>query len=77
MESIEMKDDTENRGVHSIAADRNPHCRSIDWYSEGDSRVAEVGNLQILVRFIARNGRRARISISAPPGATFSQFEEK
>jgi hypothetical protein len=47
-------------------------CQSIDWYSEGESRVVEIGEVSIEVRYVRRKGRRARIAIAAPAGATFS-----
>jgi hypothetical protein len=43
----------------------------IDWYAEGEERVVEVANIQIVVRFVARKGRRGRIAITAPAGAAF------
>jgi len=45
--------------------------QSIEWYSEGQARTAEIGGVEITVRFVSRKGRRARIAIIAPPGATF------
>jgi hypothetical protein len=49
--------------------------QSIDWYAEGESRTVEVDGIRIEVRFTARKGRRSRIAITAPPGATFRSFE--
>ena len=46
-------------------------CRSIDWYAEGETRVVEVGGVKVVVRLVGRKGRRARIAIEAPAGATF------
>ena len=43
----------------------------IDWYAEGEERIVEAGGVQIAVRFVGRKGRRGRIAITAPPGATF------
>ncbi len=55
--------------------DRQPpsddSSRSIDWYAEGDSRVVDVGGVHVEVRFVGRKGRKARIAITAPPGARF------
>jgi hypothetical protein len=47
-------------------------CRCIDWYSEGESRVVECNGVQIVVRYVGRKGRRGRIVIEAPNGASFS-----
>ena len=49
--------------------------QSIDWYSEGDSRVVEIGEVRVVVRYIGHKGRRGRIVIIAPAGATFRPFE--
>ncbi len=49
-----------------------PPCRSVDWYSEGESRVVEYNGVQIVVRFVGRKGRRGRIVIEAPEGSEFS-----
>ena len=46
-------------------------CHSIDWYSEGESRTIESDGVQVTVRFVGRKGRRGRIIIIVPPGATF------
>lgn len=43
----------------------------IDWYSEGEERTIEIGEVQVTVRFIGRKGRRGRISVVAPAGAVF------
>jgi hypothetical protein len=45
--------------------------RCIDWYSPGEERLVEVGGIQVAVGLVGRKGRRARIAITAPPGATF------
>lgn len=45
--------------------------QSIDWYAEGEERVVEAGGIRIVIRFVGRKGRRGRIAITAPPGATF------
>jgi hypothetical protein len=46
-------------------------CQSIDWYAEGESRVAEVGGVHFEVRYVDRKGRRGRIAITAPAGVVF------
>ena len=48
--------------------DKSRACQSIEWYSEGQSRVVEVNGVQITIRFVGRRGRRGRIAIIAPPG---------
>jgi hypothetical protein len=45
--------------------------QSIDWYSEGESRIVEVDGVRIEVRYVGRKSRRGRIAITAPPGAAF------
>jgi hypothetical protein len=45
--------------------------KPVEWYAEGDERTVEAGGIQITVRFVGRKGRRGRIAITAPPGATF------
>jgi hypothetical protein len=51
--------------------------RCIDWYAEGETRVIEVDGVKIMVRFVGRHGRRARIAITAPPGAVFYAADEQ
>jgi len=46
-------------------------CQSIDWFSEGQCRMVEVCGVQMLVRYVGRKGRRARIAIEVPAGAVF------
>ena len=50
-------------------ADPLATCRCADWMSEGDSRVVELGELRVVVRYVGRKGRRGRIVIEAPAGA--------
>ena len=45
--------------------------QSIDWYAEGQSRVVEADGVTVTVRYVGRKGRRGRIVITAPLGATF------
>lgn len=63
--------------AHPVATNQNEStCQSIEWYSEGQSRIVDVGGIQIEIRFVARKGRRSRISITAPAGAVFRTAEE-
>jgi hypothetical protein len=48
---------------------------SINWYAKGQSRVVEIGDVQVTVRCVDRKGRRARIAIVAPPGASFRSLD--
>lgn len=56
---------------NTATAQQVPPSVTIDWYSEGDARIVQVGEVQIEVRMVGRNGRRARIAIKAPAGAVF------
>lgn len=47
-------------------------CQCSDWYSVGEFRVVEFNGVQVVVRFVGRNGRRGRIVIEAPAGASFT-----
>jgi hypothetical protein len=47
-------------------------CRCVDWYSEGEARVVECSGVQVVIRYVGRKGRRGRIVIEAPDGASFS-----
>ena len=53
-----------------------PTCRSVDWYSEGEGRVVDIGSVQLLVGFVGRKGRRVRIAITGPSGTTFQALEK-
>jgi hypothetical protein len=48
--------------------------RSTDWYAEGQARVVRIGSLRIVVTFLGRKGRRARVKIEAPAGAEFESL---
>jgi len=48
-----------------------PTSTSIDWYSQGQSRIVECNGVRMTVRFVGRKGRRGRIKIEAPAGAVF------
>jgi hypothetical protein len=37
----------------------------IDWLSQGESCELQVGGTRVVVRFIGRKGRRARIAVTA------------
>lgn len=49
-----------------------PVSQTYDWYAEGETRTVEVGGISIVVKFVGRKGRRARICIVAPAGAVFA-----
>src|SRR5262245_10808449 len=36
--------------------DHRGESRSIEWYSEGQTRIVEVGNVRIEIRFVGRRG---------------------
>lgn len=66
-----MSYDSAPNQLESSANNDGRKCRSIEWYSDGQARIVEVGDVRIEVRFVGRHGRRARISIIAPFGASF------
>jgi hypothetical protein len=70
-------DPVESRQVASTGAHVGACNQSIDWYSEGESRVVEVDGVRVTVRLVGRKGRRARIAITAPSGAKFRRVERK
>lgn len=47
-------------------------CRSIDWYAVGQCRTVDANGVRVVIRFVGRQGRRARIAITAPNGSTFN-----
>ena len=49
----------------------NAGIQSIEWYHTGQARTFEVGGVRITTRLVSRKGRRARIVITAPAGASF------
>ena len=49
--------------------------QSIDWYAEGEERIVEASGMRVVVRFVGRKGRRGRIAIVAPAGATFQALD--
>jgi hypothetical protein len=63
------RDAAANRGLPSSVS------RSVEWYCEGQSRVVEIGDMQVIIRCVGRKGRRARISITAPAGAVFQSLD--
>lgn len=54
-----------------VIAKDSCNCQSVDWYSEGQTRIIDVDGVQITIRFIGRRGRRGRIAVTAPAGAAF------
>jgi hypothetical protein len=46
-------------------------CQSIDWYHEGSARTVRIGDVEVTIRYVGRKGRRGRIAITAPNGASF------
>jgi hypothetical protein len=47
--------------------------RSTAWYSEGEGCVVRAENVEIVVTFLTRKGRRFRVQIEAPAGAEFEE----
>ncbi|MCA9119254.1 MAG: hypothetical protein H6822_22455 [Planctomycetaceae bacterium] len=66
----EVNDEASRSSERSVSA-----C--IDWYHEGQTRIVEVGGVRVTVRLVGRKGRRARISITAPAGATFDSGDAR
>lgn len=64
-----------NGDAPDLGQETSRPCQSIEWYSEGDTRIVEVDGVRIAIRFVGRRGRRARIAISAPPSAIFRTAE--
>lgn len=73
-----MGDNQSKQLEHLPAAGQTPVPTSqcIDWYAEGESRTVEVGEIQISIRLIGRRGRRSRIAITAPSGASFKEQQQ-
>lgn len=67
-------------GIHAGASlevqqpKHDPQVQYIEWYSQGQARSIIVEGHEILVRFVGRKGRKARIAIVAPPGAQFDNM---
>lgn len=49
--------------------------QSIDWYAEGEERIVVADEIQVAIRFVGRKGRKCRIAITAPAGATFKDLD--
>lgn len=64
----------ENSPQRGVTSDL-PTCQSIDWYHEGESRVVRVAGIEVTVRYVGRQGRRARLAIVAPAGAAYEEIE--
>lgn len=76
MNGPEREEHADLNGSQVAALTASPEtCQSIEWYSEGQTRIVEVGGIRISVRLIGRKGRRARIAITAPAGATFRSLD--
>lgn len=61
--------------TNSSSRARSSESQCIEWYHQGQSRIVEIAGARIEVRFTGRKGRRARIAIIAPTGATFRTEE--
>jgi hypothetical protein len=70
-----MRNVSANQQAPSTVARPDACSQSIDWYSEGETRIVEANGVRVIVRFVGRHGRRGRIAITAPPGATFRSVE--
>ena len=64
------RDAADNRELPSATV-----SQCIDWYAEGQERIVEAGGIRIAIRFVGRKGRRGRIAITAPAGATFQALD--
>ncbi len=72
-----MNHSTETILLQSPDSNGERPCRSIDWYTQGQSRTVEVDGRRVVVRFVGRRGRRARIAVLAPAGADFGVEERE
>jgi hypothetical protein len=72
-----MRNVSTNQQGPSTVAGPGEFSQSIDWYHEGDTLLVEVNGVQVAVSYVRRKGRRCRLAITAPPGATFRSVEPK
>lgn len=68
-----MKPDAE--ALNAKALDPPLTCTSIEWFHEGQTRVVEANGVRVAVRYVGGRGRRGRIAIEAPAGATISSVD--
>jgi hypothetical protein len=50
---------------------------SVAWYHKGQCRTIEVEGVWITIRLVSRKGRRSRIAITVPSGASFLDVQPK
>ncbi len=55
----------------------SPTSRLIDWFAVGQGCEIKVDGVVISLRVVGRKGRRARLSVVAPAGATFTTSDGK
>jgi hypothetical protein len=61
--------------THTESSVQRSASQSIEWYADGQLRMVEADGIQITIRLVGRKGRRARIAVTAPPGAVFRSVD--
>ncbi len=51
--------------------------RFIDWYAKGEGVIVEANGNRTIIRIVDRKGRRDRLAVSGPPGATFRLLDRR
>ena len=51
--------------AENLSGDHNEPVELVDWFSQGESCSLQIGETSVVIRFIGRKGRRARIAVSA------------
>lgn len=47
-------------------------CYCADWLTVGESRILELAQGRVTIRYVGAKGRRIRIAIEAPAGTAFT-----
>ena len=55
------------KNTETMSGDHFEPVELVDWFSQGESCELTIGGTSVVVRFIGRKGRRARIAVSATP----------
>ncbi len=54
--------------AENLSGDHIEPVEIVDWFSQGESCSLQIGETSVVIRFIGRKGRRARIAVTAMPG---------
>ncbi len=69
-EKVTIQPDEQHHGHRELGGNKSS-SQVVSWFAEGQGLTIDFAGLTVIVRYVGRKGRRARIAVTAPPASVF------